>query len=118
MDHRTRRSPARFLAPLALIIIAIAVFTVVSNARDSGKEDSGVQSTENATTKQAGRTTKARAKSPKRPAKKPRTYTVQPGDTLGAISEKTGVPLTTIQDLNPQVDSNALTTGQKIKLTE
>jgi LysM repeat protein len=41
---------------------------------------------------------------------------VQVGDTLGGIASKTGVPLTTIQSLNPNVDPHAMVAGQKIKL--
>lgn len=46
------------------------------------------------------------------------SYTVQPGDTLGAISEETGVPIETIELLNPELDPQALIAGQKIKLRE
>jgi LysM repeat protein len=44
------------------------------------------------------------------------SYTVQVGDTLGGIADKTGVPLDQIQTLNPNVDPHAMTAGQKIKL--
>lgn len=119
MDQRTRRSPARFLAPLALIAFAIVFFSMISSSGSDSAKQSDSKSAATSTTKKksstgATKTTKAAA-----PAKKkPKTYTVQAGDTLGAIAEKTGVPLTTIQELNPAVDSTALTTGQKIKLEE
>jgi N-acetylmuramoyl-L-alanine amidase len=45
-----------------------------------------------------------------------RTYTVKNGDVLSQIAIKTGVPLTTIQQLNPNVDAQSLHAGQKIKL--
>jgi LysM repeat protein len=45
-----------------------------------------------------------------------KTYTVQVGDTLGGIADKTGVPLERIQELNPSVDPHAMTTGQEIRL--
>jgi LysM repeat protein len=35
---------------------------------------------------------------------------------LSQIAIKTGVPLTTIQQLNPNVDAQSLHAGQKIKL--
>jgi LysM repeat protein len=41
---------------------------------------------------------------------------VQINDTLGGIADKTGVPLSRIQELNPNVDPHAMTAGQKIKL--
>ena len=119
MDQRRRRSPARFLAPLALIAFAIVFFSMISSSGTEGAKQSDSKSSATSTTKKsqtgATKTTKAAAPAKK---KKPKTYTVQAGDTLGAIAEKTGVPLTTIQELNPAVDSTALTTGQKIKLEE
>ncbi len=52
---------------------------------------------------------------PQRPR---RSYTIEAGDTLGAISEQTGVPVETLQQLNPELDPQALIAGQKIKLRE
>ena len=48
--------------------------------------------------------------------KQRRTYTVKPGDTPSSIAEKTNVPLSQIQDLNPNLDDQTLSVGQKIKL--
>ncbi len=47
----------------------------------------------------------------------PKSYTVKPGDVLSSIAEKTGVPLSEIERLNPNVDAQSLHAGQKIKLT-
>lgn len=47
-----------------------------------------------------------------------RTYTIKTGDTLGAIAIKTGVSVTTLEDLNPGLDPQGLVTGQKLKLRE
>ena len=60
---------------------------------------------------------KKQATTPK-PAPKPATYTVKTGDNLGSIAEKTKVPIETLQELNPELDPQALVTGQKIKLKE
>ena len=46
------------------------------------------------------------------------TYTVKTGDTLGAIAEKTGTDVERLQELNPELDPQALVAGQKIKLRE
>ena len=45
-----------------------------------------------------------------------RTYTVQPGDVLSGIAQKTGVALERIESLNPSVDAQTLHAGQQIKL--
>ena len=49
---------------------------------------------------------------------RPATYTVKTGDNLGSISEKTSVPIEDLQELNPELDPQALVSGQKIKLKE
>jgi LysM repeat protein len=107
----THHSPARWLAPIALVTCAFAVYLVVS----PGSVGSGSGT---ATTQSPPRTSKGsqRPKSSTRKPKVTRTYTVQPGDTLSAIAARTGVALARIQALNPQADTQALQTGQKIKL--
>ena len=103
-----RRSPARYLAPLALAAALFAVLSVVGSDDDPGGS-STVQTTRSATT---GSTT-----TPKAARKtKPRTYTVRTGDVLSAIAEKTGVPLERLLDLNADLDPQALHAGQKITL--
>ena len=67
-------------------------------------------STAESATKQGTGTTTSPAK------RQPATYTVKSGDTLGAIAETTGVPVETLQDLNPELDPQALIAGQKIQL--
>ena len=54
---------------------------------------------------------------PRRPPRR-RTYTVKTGDTLGLIAEKTGVSVERLQELNPELDPQALLSGQKITLRE
>ena len=118
MDHRTRRSPARFLAPLALIAVIVVFMAIVSGGGggSSSTSDTGSSTTPAATsTKSAGKKTSTAAAKKKKTAGK-RYYTIQAGDTLGAIADKTGIPLATIQSLNPDVDPSAMTTGQKIRL--
>lgn len=47
---------------------------------------------------------------------KPKFYTVKSGDTMSEIATRTGVPLTTLERLNPSVNPNALQTGQRLRL--
>jgi LysM repeat protein len=102
------RSPARLFAPLALVACAVAVLVIVNSNSHSGDSKSptattGSTATTTTTTKQG--TKKAR-----------RTYIVKPGDVLSQIAIKTGVPLATLQQLNPDVDAQSLHAGQKLKL--
>lgn len=46
----------------------------------------------------------------------PTTYIVQPGDTLGAIAWKQGIPMWRITKANPGANLNALSTGQRITI--
>jgi LysM repeat protein len=119
MDQRTRRTPARFLAPLALIAVVVAFLMIVNGSGTSGRGSSASPGTVGTTTKSTGSTgtksTTAAGKSRTKPLG-PKSYVVQAGDTLGGIADKTGVPLARIQELNPAVDPHAMTTGQTIKL--
>ena len=45
-----------------------------------------------------------------------RFYVVQPGDSLSGISVKTGIPIGTLEQLNPLAQPNALQTGQRLRL--
>jgi LysM repeat protein len=97
---------ARLLAPIALVVFAIACFTVLSS-QDTGKANN---SNEAAATKAAAASAAAKS-GPTRS-----TYRVKPGDSFAAIAEKQGVDVATLQELNPDVDPRALQPGQKLKL--
>ena len=111
---RRRRSPARWLAPIALVACVVAVYSVV-NATLSDEPSS----TSTASTATTGRSSTGSdgTKSSKKRSKKRRTYTVRSGDTLSSISIKTGVSLARIEALNPKLDSQSLQTGQRVKLS-
>jgi serine/threonine protein kinase len=46
----------------------------------------------------------------------PNIYVVKVGDTLGSIAQKTGVPVTRLQALNPGLDQFSLVAGQRVKI--
>jgi len=103
-----RRSPARFLAPIALVAFAFALYSVVQDSQKSPTNSNG----SNATATPTADGTKSSSK--KKTSKKRKTYTVKSGDTMSGIAEKTGVSLETLMELNPDVDT--LSPGQKLKL--
>ena len=105
-----RRSPARFLAPLALVGFVIALLVVVNSARVGG--DSG----DNGSKPAASATATPAAKKGGKGRKQRKTYKVRPGDTPSSIAEKMNVPLSQIQELNPDLDDQTLSVGQRIKL--
>ncbi len=45
-----------------------------------------------------------------------RYWTVRAGDTFAVISAKTGVPVATIEQLNPTVKSTSLFIGEKLRI--
>jgi LysM domain len=110
---RSRRSPARLLAPVALIVTLVAVALVVSNS--TGNDDSGGGDDGNAT-----RTAEPRPQQQERQQQRPQRtfYRVRLNDTLGLIAEQTGVPVEQLEALNPELDPQNLIVGQRIRLRE
>ena len=103
-----RRSPARFLAPLALVAVCIALYMIVTSPQTSSDGSgspngaTGARPTATATPERRG----------------PRRYRVKEGDTPSSIAEKTGVPLEDILRLNPDLDPQTLQAGQRIRLRQ
>ena len=102
-----RRSPARLLAPLALVGFVIALVLVIQGA-NSGSSDKTKATPAASASATPTRKQKAR--------KQRKRYVVKAGDTPSGIAEKTGVPLSQILELNPDLDDQTLTVGDKIKL--
>jgi LysM repeat protein len=96
-DRRRYAAPAAFL-----LAVTIGVVLVRSGLR----QDS---STPTVSTPAAVSTTTTRS-----PARA--FWTVRAGDTFGVISQKTGVPVATIEKLNPRASSTSLFIGERIKL--
>jgi len=115
MPPQTTRSPVRLLAPIALVACAFALVVVVGSSSVTGGGDGGSDSASDDAPPPSSETTEQPAEAPK---KEKRSYKVELGDSLGSISEKTGVEVETIQLLNPELDPQSLTVGQKIKLRE
>jgi LysM repeat protein len=107
-----RRSPARWLAPVALVTCAVAIYAVVDHTLGSGAKSEPTSSTEPTATT-AGETSTGKSKSTK---KAKTSYTVKTGDSLSVIAAKTGVDVAALQAANPKVDASALHPGQKLKL--
>jgi LysM repeat protein len=112
MVNRRRRRIGRWLAPVALITCAVAVYAVVDNTllkNDSASSSSG--GTQQTTS------TKSTSKKGAKTRKRRRAYVVKSGDTLSAISIKTGVSMTTIKRLNPKIQADTLHAGQRVRLS-
>src|SRR3954470_6709108 len=106
------RSPARFLAPIALIAFAIALYSVVKDSSAPAGGNSG------ATTTTATPTASAKSAKKKSSKHKRKTYTVKAGDTPSGIAEKNDISLEKLLELNPNLDPQTMAPGQKIRLSE
>jgi hypothetical protein len=106
------RSPARWLAPLALLICALAVYLVVHASLDTGN---GAKESSTTTTRSPSTATTTTGTIAAKSATA-RSYTVRAGDVLSAIAVKTGVTVDEIQKLNPSIDARTLRPGQKLRL--
>jgi LysM repeat protein len=102
------RNPARYLAPLALAAAATATYVVVHDALKH-KHAAPPAFVAPRTTSQTHTT-----HTPTPP--KAKIYVVRPNDTLSKISARTGVSLATIEQLNTNINPNALHPGQHLRL--
>jgi LysM repeat protein len=107
------RSPARFLAPIALVAFAFALYSVVENARDNSTAPSG-SATPAKTATPSRSEKKAAAKSRARHRRK--AYRVHSGDTPSSIALKYGITVKQLEKLNPDMDPQALTVGERLRL--
>ena len=105
----------RYVAPAAFLLAATIAILLVRSGLQAGSSSS--QSAAPTTTqprKTVSSTTTTRHTTTTNAG--PRFWTVQAGDTFGVISTKSGVPVDTIQKLNPDVKSTSLFIGQKLRL--
>jgi hypothetical protein len=116
MDRETG-SPLRFLAPLALVVFALAFLVVVVTAdvSDGGNSNEDNEQAEQRDLRGERRTRRRERRQDRLPQ---RVYRVKEGDTIATIAEKTGVPVEKILQLNPNLDPQTLTTGQEVRLRE
>jgi LysM repeat protein len=105
----------RYVAPAAFLLAATVAIVLIRSGLQSGTSTpttTSVAATQPHKTVSAqttaGRTTTG--------SSTPRFWTVQAGDTFGVISTKSGVPVATIEQLNPNVKSTSLFIGQKLRL--
>jgi LysM repeat protein len=106
------RSPARYLAPIALVAVAFALYTVVKDARDNGAGSSS-SGTPAQTTPSGGAGSKSSKKS-KGHVKK--FHRVRRGETPSSIALKYHVSVKTLERLNPKMDPNSLNVGELLRL--
>ena len=115
---RPRRSPSRYLAPLALAATCAGIYLIVSHGlRSNSTPHSGPSSTSQRNPSGAHTSTSHAAQTGTSTTNTTATtYVVRSGDTLSAIALRTHVSVATIERLNPGVAANALRVGQTLRL--
>ena len=113
-DHGRPRF-ARLLAPLALIAFAVVVAAMVLGSGVIGDDDDGDKSASTSDLPTATERTDHR-RAPADAAAPPTRS--RPGDTLERHRRRDRDPVERLQELNPELDPQALVAGQKIKLRE
>jgi len=91
----------RMLAPIGLAVLAAIVLVVIATSiggSDSGGGGGG--GSQGAKSKTTGE----------------KVYVVEPGDSLSTIASKNGVSVDRLTQLNPDLDPQALISGQQVKL--
>jgi LysM repeat protein len=114
----SEQSPARWLAPLALFAAAFAFAVVIatSGTGGNGGSDQAAQTATTGTGTGTGTTGRTSTAQEETTTDGRGVYVVKPGDNLSTIAEETGVSVERLQQLNPDVDPQALTTGQRLRL--
>ena len=94
----------RVFAVLALVAAFVLVVAVIATT-GGGSSGGGNGTTQKAHLSKAGQRAVHRG-----------VWIVHSGDTLGSISLETGIDVTTLQTLNPNLDPQTLLEGQRIAL--
>lgn len=96
----------RLLAPLALIVVLGAIGVIIAaNTGDSDKAEQDAKAR-----------IEAEGKGDGEGAENPRTYVVEEGDTLSGVAAKFDVSVKRLERLNPEIDPQALGTGQELTI--
>ena len=108
----------RLLAPVAVGIFAAAfiVILLTSGALFGAGGGESASSSRSSADRQDERAERRRAR--RQRSSGSGSYKIEAGDTLGSIASDNDVTVERIQELNPQLDPQALTAGQRIRLRE
>lgn len=96
---------ARAVAVTALVVAFVIAIVVLSSALGGDGDSNGSGGRD--------RTGKVQREQPKRV---PSTYEVKTGDTLISIAQRVGVPVSRIEELNPEIDPQSLIVGEQLEL--
>ena len=110
-----RDAAARYVAP-ALFLVAVTILVLLVKSGLQGDDQSPSTTVPVST---AAASTSATATTPQRqPAAQPRKqfYVIESGDTFGTVAARFNTSIEALQALNPEVNSNSLSIGQRIRV--
>lgn len=107
----------RLLAPAAVGVFAVASLIVLLTSGALLGGESSEKAGSSTTERRAGERSEPRRDRRERESGRA-TYTIQAGDTLGGIASDKDVTVERLQELNPGLDPQVLTAGQRIRLRE
>jgi LysM repeat protein len=90
------------MALIAAFVLVVVIIATSGGGSDGGNDNGNAQKP---SVSKAGQRAVRRG-----------VWIVHSGDTLGSISVKTGIDVTTLQQLNPDLDPQTLLEGQRIAL--
>jgi hypothetical protein len=110
----------RYAAPAAFLLAVTVAIVLIRSGMHAGGRTAGTTTVPvlprrhvlTATTERPARTTTSASTS----TATQRFWTVQAGDTYEVIATKSGVPVATIERLNPKASSTSLFIGERIRL--
>lgn len=108
-----RRSPSRWLAPVAIVAVSVTAYGILKSGGVGGDGGDSGSSSRPAEQRTTGTSTGGATR---KTVTARRTYVVRSGDTLSSIALETGVPVARLQSLNPDLDVQALQPGQRLNL--
>lgn len=106
----------RYAAPAAFLLAATVAIVLVRSGMHAGGGKAATTTVPVLPRKLVVTATTKQTAHPKTSTSKHQFWTVQAGDTYGVISTKSGVPVATLERLNPKVSSTSLFIGEKIRL--
>jgi LysM repeat protein len=106
----------RYAGPAAFLLAATIAILLIRSGLQAGSSPAQTQAPVPTVTRKQVATTTARTTTTKTKKAAQRFWTVQAGDTFAVISTKSGVPVATIERLNPNAKSTSLFIGEKLRL--
>jgi LysM repeat protein len=106
----------RYVAPAAFLLAATVAILLIRSGLHAGASTPATTAVVTEPLKTVSTSTTVPTRGTTTSTSTLRFWTVQAGDTFSVISTKSGVPVATIERLNPNVKSTSLFIGQKLRL--